>query len=59
MSTKKIWPRKAHALSLAKLSHGSQLVTAHWEVKRLLLKEYTIWLTPRPLLASLNNLKSM
>ena len=35
---KKTWTKKAHALPVAKLSHGGHLVTAHGELKRLLLK---------------------
>ena len=35
---KKTWTKKAHALPVAKLSHGGHLVTAHRELKRLLLK---------------------
>ena len=45
---KKIWPKKASALPVAKRDHGGKLVSAPEDLKRLLQKEYKERLRPRP-----------
>ena len=54
---KRLWPSKAPALHVAKMSHSGRLVSAPKELKRLLLKEYQLRLRPRPTHPSMKLLK--
>ena len=45
---KRMWPKKTNALPVAKRDHRGKLISSPADLKRLLLKEYTERLRPRP-----------